>query len=74
MPPERVAAQLLRAVARGRATLVPGVGNRVGAWLGSWLPCLTDRILVRTILERLPDAPATAPHARVGPGRPGALR
>ncbi|MFM8980372.1 MAG: SDR family NAD(P)-dependent oxidoreductase [Planctomycetia bacterium] len=54
MPPQRVAAALLAGVRARRALVVPGLSSRAAAWLGEWLPAITDRILVRTILERLP--------------------
>lgn len=56
MPPGRAAAILRAAVRRHRTLVVPGAGPRVAAWLGEWLPCITDRIMVRSILERLPPA------------------
>lgn len=56
MPPGEVAAAILSGVRRRRAVVVPGVASRAGAFLGEWLPCVTDRILVRSILQRLPPA------------------
>lgn len=54
MPPEDVADAVLAGVHRRRALVIPGAASRVAAWLGEWLPCVTDRIMVRSILERLP--------------------
>ncbi len=53
MPPETLAAHILRAVERGDRVLVPGIGNRLFAELGRWLPGLTEAILRRTLLEKM---------------------
>lgn len=53
MPPEALAAHILRAVERGDRVLVPGIGNRLFAELGRWLPGLSEAVLKRTLLEKM---------------------
>jgi short-subunit dehydrogenase len=63
MAPERLAARILTAVRRRRATLVPSLGQRlVAATLGAWAPGLADRLMKRVILARL-DAGSSGPRA-----------
>lgn len=53
MPPERVAAEILRAVRRRRQTLIPGFGNRVIARIGGIAPRLMDTLMRKAILDPL---------------------
>jgi short-subunit dehydrogenase len=56
-PPGQVADDILAALRRRRATLVPGWGPRLAAaTLGAWLPGLADRLMKRAILDRLPPS------------------
>lgn len=53
MPPETVAARILRAIDRRRRVLIPGIGNRVAARLGAVAPRFMDRMMRKLILEKL---------------------
>lgn len=56
MAPEELARRILAAVAAGRRELVPGMANRAAALAGRWLPSAMERLMVRTILDRLDSA------------------
>lgn len=53
MPPERLAALIVAAVAARRAELVPGAANRLIARIGRFAPALTEALMRKTILEPL---------------------
>ncbi len=53
MPPEALAAAVVRAVQRRERTLVPGVGNRLFAVTGRWFPSLAERAMSKTLWEKL---------------------
>ena len=53
MAPEKLAAQIRRAVEKRKHTLVPGLGNRALAALGHVLPRVTERSMKRAVLDRL---------------------
>ena len=54
MPPEQLAELLYAAVARRDAALVPGFANRLIAAVGRIAPALTEELMRRTILDKLP--------------------
>ncbi len=54
MPPEQLAALIVAAVARRDAELIPGAVNRLIAGLGRLLPGLSEYLMRKTILEKLP--------------------
>ncbi|MCG8348515.1 MAG: SDR family NAD(P)-dependent oxidoreductase [Chloroflexales bacterium] len=56
MPPERLAALIYAAVQARRRVLVPGAGNKLFAVLGRYAPGLVERVMRKTILDRL-DTP-----------------
>jgi short-subunit dehydrogenase len=60
MPPARLAELIFAAVERRSATLVPGLANRLIAAVGRLNPPLTEELMRRTILDRLPPAGALA--------------
>lgn len=53
MSPPRLADQIYRAVQARRSVLIPGVGNRLVALVGRYVPGLVEWMLRRTILEKL---------------------
>ncbi len=53
MPPEVLAAGVVRAVEQKRRRYVPGASNRAFAALGRWLPGLLERVMVRTLFEKM---------------------
>lgn len=53
MPPEQLAAAILRAVQRRKRTLIPGAANRMFALLGVSARGLTNTIMRRTLFEKL---------------------
>lgn len=53
MPPEELARQILAAVERRQWTLIPGPTNKLFAVLGRLLPGSVERIMRRTLLEKL---------------------
>lgn len=55
MPPEDLANQILRAVHRRQWTLIPGVGNRFFAFAGRIAPGLVERVMRKTLYEKLPS-------------------
>ena len=56
MDPAYLARMIVRGVSSGRRELVPGVGNRMAAFVGRWLPGVTERAMVKAILDRIQDA------------------
>jgi short-subunit dehydrogenase len=56
MPPERLAALIAAAVEARRSELVPGPGNRLIARVGRVAPALTEYLMRKTILEKLPHS------------------
>ena len=53
MPPEVLAAGIVRAVQQKRRRYVPGAGNKLFAALGRWLPGVTERVMLRTLFDKL---------------------
>jgi short-subunit dehydrogenase len=53
MAPDVVAMAIYRAVVRRQHTLIPGTPNRLAAALGRWLPWATDRVMKRTVFDKL---------------------
>jgi short-subunit dehydrogenase len=53
MPPEALAAEVLRAVQRHQRVLVPGVGNQLFAVIGRWVPALTEWAMKKALWEKL---------------------
>ena len=53
MPPERLAADILTALAQRRSRLVPGLPNKFLTLAGHLLPGVTGRVMKRTIFDRL---------------------
>jgi short-subunit dehydrogenase len=60
MPPERLAQLIFAAVERRDAALVPGFANRLIAAVGRLTPGLTEELMRRTILDKLPRAAVIA--------------
>lgn len=54
MPPERLAQLIFEAVERRSAALIPGFANRLIAAVGRLNPALTEELMRRTILDKLP--------------------
>ncbi len=54
MDPAVLAASMARAIHKRQRTLVPGLGNKVFAFLGRNLPRLTERGMRKAIYEKLP--------------------
>ncbi len=57
MLPATLAAQILRAVATNRRTLIPGFANRVAAAMGRHWPLVGDQLMRRTIYNRMRTVP-----------------
>jgi short-subunit dehydrogenase len=53
MAPEQLAQQILRAVQRRQASLIPGLGNQTFALVGQWLPSVTGQLMRRMIFVKL---------------------
>ena len=53
MPPEVLARKVVKAVERKRHRLVPGWNNKLFALAGTWLPATTERIMVRTLFDKV---------------------
>ncbi|MEZ4832710.1 MAG: hypothetical protein R2873_12060 [Caldilineaceae bacterium] len=53
MPPEELASRILRAVQRRQWTLIPGAGNRLFALAGRIVPGLVERVMRKTLYEKL---------------------
>lgn len=53
MPPETLAAAVVRAVQRRQSVLIPGLGNKVLAFMGRWLPALAEAAMRKTLWEKL---------------------
>jgi hypothetical protein len=53
MPPEQVARQIATAVTTRQRLLIPGIGNRWMAWVGTYLPGLAEWLMRTIIFERL---------------------
>jgi short-subunit dehydrogenase len=60
MPPERLAQLIFAAVERRDAALIPGFANRLIAAVGRLTPALTEELMRRTILDKLPRAAVLA--------------
>lgn len=56
MPPGRLAGLIFAAVERRDATLIPGFANRLFAAVGRFAPTLSEELMRRTILDKLPRA------------------
>jgi len=56
MPPAVLATQVLAAVRAGRGTLIPGLGNRLFALIGSVAPGLAELVMCKTVFEPLDRA------------------
>lgn len=54
MAPERVADSIYGAVVDGRLQLLPGMGAKIAAALGTWFPSVTEWAMRRTIFDKLP--------------------
>jgi short-subunit dehydrogenase len=54
MPPEQLAQQIIQAVQRRQAILIPGFGNRMAALLGRVAPRVAEYIMKRGIFDKLP--------------------
>lgn len=53
MAPEALAASIHRAIERRQRRLIPGLGNRVTALLGQWLPAPVEWVMKKTLFEKL---------------------
>lgn len=53
MPPEALAAAVVRAMQRRQRTLVPGAGNQLFAVIGRWFPTLVEWAMRKTLWEKL---------------------
>ena len=53
MPPEALAAGIVRAVEQKRRHYVPGGSNKLFAALGRWLPALPERVMMRTLFDKM---------------------
>lgn len=53
MPPDKLAAAVVRAVARRQRVLVPGAGNQLFAVIGRWFPGLGEWAMKKTLWEKL---------------------
>jgi len=53
MPPEALAAAVVRAVQRRQRVLVPGLGNKLFGVIGRWLPSLAEWAMKKTLWEKL---------------------
>ena len=63
MPPEVLAEKIFYAQSKKHYTLIPGFANKLFAFTGNLFPTLTERIMKRTILDKLPPAlPANNKH------------
>jgi short-subunit dehydrogenase len=51
--PDALAVQMLGALSRGRATLVPGLCNRIVARVGALVPAATEVLLARTLFSKM---------------------
>ena len=56
MPPAVLAARVLAAVRAGQGTLIPGLGNRLFALIGTVAPGLAESVMRKTVFERLDRA------------------
>ena len=57
MPPEELARRIVAATDARKLHLIPGATNRVFAAAGRMAPWLTDRIMQRTLFDKLVAAP-----------------
>lgn len=55
MPPEQLAGLILASVQRRERTLIPGAVNRISALLGRLAPRLSEYIMRKIILDKLPS-------------------
>ena len=53
MPPETLAAGVVRAVEQKRRYYIPGRSNKLFAALGRWLPALPERVMMRTLFDKM---------------------
>ena len=53
MSPDVLAQKIVKAVENKRHRLVPGSGNKLFALAGTWLPATTERIMVKTLFEKM---------------------
>ena len=53
MSPDVLAQKIVKAVENKRHRLVPGWGNKLFALAGTWLPATTERIMVKTLFEKM---------------------
>lgn len=53
MPPEQVAAAIVRAIQRRKRVLIPGGGAKVFAFVGRWFPGVTERALKKALYDPL---------------------
>ena len=53
MPPEVLSAAVYRAIERRQRRLVPGFGNKLFALAGRWLPGPVERIMKKTLYDKL---------------------
>jgi short-subunit dehydrogenase len=56
MPPELLAQKILKAIKTKRSRLVPSFTLQVFATVGTYFPFITERIMVKTLYEKLPDS------------------
>mgnify|MGYP001156587161 CR=1 FL=1 len=56
MAPDTLAAHIVRALERRERVLIPGLANRAFAELGRWAPGLTERLLKRSLLDKMPGS------------------
>lgn len=53
MSPDVLAQKIVKAVENKRYRLVPGWGNKLFALAGTWLPVTTERIMVKTLFDKI---------------------
>lgn len=53
MAPEHLANAIYHAMERRRRILIPGVGNKLFAFFGRWLPAPVEGVMRKTLFERL---------------------
>ena len=54
MPPEVLAQLIYTSLKRKRYKLLPGLSNKVFALIGQQFPLITERVMIRSILDKLP--------------------
>jgi hypothetical protein len=55
MAPEVLADEIFSAMKQGKPQLIPGFNNRVFAFVGGLIPALTESMMKRIILDKLPE-------------------